>query len=195
MATEATKRAPNPTRFVTGELRLSYINVFTPRASEDEDGNKSEPKYSLCGIFSKSDKATLAKFNAAIEAVKADPAAIAEWGGKVPLNLKTPLRDGDEEREGEEYKGNFFFNCSSKQKPGVVDADIQEILDQSKVYSGVYGRVSVNLYAYNKRGNKGIAVGLGNVQVLRDGEPLGGRTLASDDFGPAANEDDGGFLG
>lgn len=173
---------PTPTKVVTGKVRLSYVNVFEPRAAQPGQ----EPKYSVCVLIPKSDTATLTKVKAAIEAAK--EAGKASWGGKVPAGLKTPLRDGDEERDGAEYKGHYFINANSKQKPGVVDAAVNPIMDQSEVYSGCYGRVSLNFYSYNTNGNKGVAAGLQNVQKTADGEPLSGRSRAEDDF-TAAEED------
>ena len=76
----------------------------------------------------------------------------------------------------------------SASAPGIVDADRQPILERSEVYSGVYGRASINLYAFNSNGNKGIACVLNNLQKLRDGEPLGGKSRAEDDF--ASDEED-----
>ena len=84
----------------------------------------------------------------------------------------------------------MFLNANSKQAPQVVDKHVQPILDQSEVYSGCYGKVSITFYAYNSNGNKGIAAGLVNVQKLRDGEPLGSRTNAKDDFEAVEDEDD-----
>lgn len=175
-------KAPSPTKVVTGKVRLSYVNVFEPRAAQPGQ----EPKYSLCVLIPKSDTATLNKLKAAIEAAKQAGANL--WGGKVPAGLKLPLRDGDTERDSAEYKGHYFINCSSKQKPGVVDAAVNPILDQSEIYSGCYGRVSINFYAYNQSGNKGVGAGLQNVQKVADGEPLSGRSRAEDDF-TAADDD------
>ena len=173
---------PSATKVVTGKVRLSYVNVFEPRAGM----NGGDAKYSLCVLISKSDKATLDKIQKAVDAAK--QAGAAQWGGKVPAGLKLPLRDGDTERDTPEYKGHFFINCSSKQKPGVVDAAVNPILDQGEVYSGCYGRVSMNFYAYNQSGNRGIGAGLQNVQKLAEGEPLSGRSRAEDDF-TAADDD------
>ena len=80
------------------------------------------------------------------------------------------------------YANSYFINANSTTAPGIVDADRQPIIDRSEVYSGVYGRASINLYAFNSNGNRGIACGLNNLQKIRDGEPLGGRTRAEDDF-------------
>ena len=77
----------------------------------------------------------------------------------------------------------------------MVDKNVQPILDQSEVYSGCYGRISVNFYGFNSNGNRGIAAGLGNIQKLRDGESLGGRTNAEDDFDAVEVDDEEDFLG
>jgi hypothetical protein len=176
------------TKVTTGKVRLSYAHLFEPHAIE---GN--EPKYSVSVIIPKTDIETLKSVKEAVEQAKKDGAA--KWGGKVPPTLKTPLRDGDAERPDDEaYKNCYFLNASSKQKPGVVDKNVQPVLDQSEVYSGCYGRLTLNFYAFSASGNKGIAAGLGNVQKLEDGEPLGGFTRAEDDFDSVeAAEDD--FLG
>lgn len=173
---------PSATKVVTGKVRLSYVNLFTPRVGP----NGGDAKYSVCVLIPKTDKATLDKVKAAIEAAK--EAGKANWGGKIPAGVKTPLRDGDTERDSAEYKGHYFINANSKQKPGVVDAQLNAVMDASEVYSGAYGRVSLNFYAYNQSGNKGVGAGLQNVQKLADGEPLSGRSRAEDDF-TAAEED------
>ena len=164
------------TKVTTGKVRLSYAHLFEPYAIE---GN--EPKYSVSVIIPKSDKETLQAIKDAVAEAKEQ--GKGKWNGKVPANIKTPLRDGDVEREGDEaYSGCYFLNANSKNKPGVVDINVQPILDATEVYSGCYGRLTLNFYAYNANGNKGIAAGLGNVQKLEDGEPLGGFTRAEDDF-------------
>lgn len=166
------------TKVVTGKARLSYVNAFQPRAGLDGD----EPKYSVCVLIPKTDKATIAKVQAAIK--EAQEEGKAQWGGKLPAGLKNPLRDGDAERDGDEYVGHWFINASSKQRPGVVDQDLNPILDSSALYSGCYGRVSLNFFPYTKKGNRGVGAGLNNIQKLDDGEPLGGaRARPEDDFG------------
>lgn len=166
--------------------RFSYLNCF-----EAKSINGSEPKYSLSAIIPKSDKATVAKIKAAIEAAKAE-GKDSKWQGKIPANLKYPLRDGDEDRpEDPNYENCYFINANSKQRPGVVDKNVQEILDPEEVYSGCYGKISVNFYAFNTNGNKGIAAGLGNIQKLKDGERLGGgKSRAEDEFEVEEVEDD-----
>lgn len=163
--------------------RLSYANVWEPQSI-----NGSEPKYSVSVIIPKSDKATIQKIQQAVEQAKQE--AISKFGGKIPANLKLPLRDGDIDRPDDEaYANSYFINCNSKQKPQVVDQQVQPILDQAEVYSGCYGRVSVTFYGFNSNGNRGVAAGLGNIQKLKDGEPLGGRVCAEDEFDTVDDDD------
>ena len=116
-------------------------------------------------------------------------------GGGALEDLKTPLRDGDKERKGDDaYKGSYFVNANSTTKPGVVDADRNPILDSSELYSGIIGRASINFYAFNSNGNRGIACGLNNIQKLADGTPLGGHSRAEDDFADLDDDDDEDFL-
>ena len=172
----------NPMKVITGpNTRWSYANVWEPKAI-----NGGTPKYSVSLIIPKSDTVTIQKIRAAIEAAyKEGEAKLKGNGRSVPALsvLKTPLRDGDAERPDDEaYANAYFVNANSATAPGIVDADRQPILDRSEVYSGVYGRASINFYAFNSNGNKGIACGLNNLQKIRDGEPLGGKSRAEDDF-------------
>lgn len=171
--------ATNPTRVVTGEVRLSYANIFEAKSIQ---GGK--PKYSVSLIIPKSDTETLAMIERAIDA--AIDAGTAKFGDKRPNKaaLKLPLRDGDIERDDEAYANSMFVNANSTTPPQVVDASLQPILDASEVDSGCYARVSISFYAFNTNGNRGIACGLGNIQKLRDGEPLGGNRISAEaDFG------------
>lgn len=173
-------------KVVTGTVRLSYANVWTPRAANEG----SEPKYSASIIIPKSDTATVDAIKKAIEVAIQE--GVGKFGGKIQprTTLKLPLRDGDEERPDDEaYKNAYFLNATSKLAPGIVDKHVQPILDHSEVYSGVYARVSLNFYAFNTSGNRGVACGLGNIQKIRDGEPLGGKTAPSADFGSIEDDD------
>ena len=175
-------------KIVTGKVRFSYANVFEPQSV-----NGSEPKYSVSLIIPKSDKKTLDKINKAIEVAKKE--GVSKLGGKIPANLKTPLRDGDLDRPDDEaYANSYFINANSKVKPGIVDKDLQAIMDPTELYSGCYGRASIVFYAYNANGNKGIAAGLQNLQKLEDGEPLGGISRPEDDF-EAVDDDAEDILG
>jgi hypothetical protein len=176
------------TKVVTGVVRLSYAHLHEPHALE---GN--EPKYSVSLIIPKEDKDTLKAIKAAVDEAKEQDKS--KWNGKVPANLKTPLRDGDEDRpEDEAYADSYFVNANSKRKPEIVDLQGNKGLGQDEVYSGCYARVSINFYGYAVSGNKGIACGLGNVQKIDDGEPLGGGSRAEEDF-DFEESDDEDFLG
>ena len=179
----------NPTKVITGvNTRWSYVNAWEPKSI-----NGGAPKYSVSLIIPKSDTKTLEKIRAAIQAAYEEVQSKLKGNGRsVPAlsALKTPLRDGDAERPDDEaYANSYFVNANSGTAPGIVDADRNPILERSEVYSGVYGRASINFYAFNSNGNKGIACGLNNLQKIRDGEPLGGKSRAEDDFAEADEED------
>lgn len=181
----------NPMKVITGPTtRWSYANVWEPKSI-----NGGTPKYSVSLIIPKSDKVTVEKIKKAIQAAYEEGQSKLKGNGKsVPSLsvLKTPLCDGDLERPDDEaYANSYFINANSATAAGIVDADRNTIIDRSEVYSGVYGRASINLYAFNSNGNKGIACGLNNLQKIKDGEPLGGKSRAEDDF---ATEDDDDFL-
>lgn len=165
------------TKVVTGKVRLSYAHIWTPSAI---DGGQ-DPKYSVSIIIPKTDTKTISKIKQAIENAK--QTGITKFGGKIPTSLKIPLTDGDEKRPDDEaYADSYYINCTSRTKPNIVDRNCNPILAQEEVYSGCYGAVSINFYAFNTNGNKGIAAGLNNIMKLSDGEPLGGRVSAEADF-------------
>lgn len=173
------------TKVITGKVRFSYANVFEPVAQNEGD----EPRYSVSIIISKKDTKTLAKIEAAIEAALEE--GKAKFGGKIPKGWKNPLRDGDDERDDENYHNSYFLSAKAIRKPQIVDADLEPIMDKDEFYSGCYGRASINFYAFNTNGNKGIAVGLNNLQKLEDGPRLGGSaSSAEDDFGSEDFDDD-----
>ena len=184
--------AKSPTQITTGKVRLSYANIWTPKAMNEGQ----EPKYSVALLIPKTDKETLDKVKAAMKAAIDQGESILKdpKTGKMPTSVKKTLYDGDGEKPnggeyGEECKGCYVLNTSSKQKPLIVDKNVEPILDQTEVYSGSYARVSVNFYAYNNSGSKGIGCGLGNIQKIADGEPLGGRTRPEDDFDAIEDDD------
>ena len=162
------------TKVITGvNTRWSYANVWEAKAME---GGK--PKFSVSLIIPKSDTVTVGKIKTAIEEAYREGQSKLKGNAKsVPAlsTLRTPLRDGDLERPDDPaYANAYFVNANSATAPGVVDANRNEIMDKSEVYSGCYGRASINFYAFNANGNRGIACGLNNLQKIRDGEPLGG---------------------
>lgn len=176
------------TKVITGKVRASFVHVFEPQSV-----NGSEPKYSCSFIIPKSDTDTIAAIKAAIEQAKQD--GIAKFGGKIPPNMKLPLRDGDVDRPDDpNYANCYFVNANSKERPGIVDRRRVPITDPLELYSGCYVRASINFFAFNTNGNRGIAAGLGNVQKWCDGEPLNGRVRAEDEFDALDTDDDDDFL-
>lgn len=177
-----------PTKVII-PCRISFANIWEPKSI-----NGSEEKYSVSCIIPKSDKKLLAKIHAAVEAAKED-GKTRKWNGKIPPNLKLPLRDGDIDRpDDENYENCFFLNATSKDAPQIVDRRVQTITDPMMVYSGCYCNVSVNFYAFNANGNRGVAAGLGNIQFVKDGERLSGKASAESEF-DALEADDEDVLG
>lgn len=177
----------NSTKVVTGKVRFCYVNVFEPTAMNEGD----TPKYNICILIPKTDTKTLEKINKAIEAAKqASKAKLADKNGKIPSNLKLPLRDGDDERgDDPAFEGMYFINANSQRKPSIVDKELNPIMGKEEFYSGCYGRASINFYAFNVS-SKGIATGLNNLQKLEDGEMLAGGSTAEEDFGGENEWDD-----
>lgn len=177
------------TKVITDVVRLSFVHLFEPYAAEAGQ----EPKYSVTVLIDKQDKEMYKAMQRAINEAK--ELGKSKWKGRIPNDLDVSLRDGDEKLDDDGnpfdgFAGHWYVNAKCKNKPGIIDAFKQEITDSTKVYSGCYARVSVNFYGYNVSGNRGIACGLNNVQFVKDGEPLGGRSRAEDDFDEYVDEDD-----
>jgi hypothetical protein len=169
------------TKVVTGEVRFSYFSALSARLNEM---NQKE-EFSTQVLVPKSDTETIAALKAAAKA-----ALTEKFGDKIPKTIRNPLRDGDTESKsdgsslGEEYAGHWFFNTKSAKRPGAVDSDGNDLIGNDDIVSGDYGRVSLNAYAYDTAGNKGVSFGLNNIMFSRRGKPLGvARTNAADDFG------------
>jgi hypothetical protein len=174
----------SPTKVII-PCRISFANIW-----EAKSINGGEEKYSVSCIIPKSDKATLLKIHNAIEAAK-EAGKTKRWGGKIPPNLKLPLRDGDIDRPDDEaYADAMFVNATSKDAPQIVDRKVQPILDPLECGSGDYCNVSVNFYAFNANGNRGVAAGLGNVQLVKNGERLAGKASAASDFDEMADDEE-----
>lgn len=191
--------ANNPTHIVTGKVRFSYEHIMKPYANTNKDPS-AEPKYSTTVLVPKSDTATMARINAAISAAKKRGIETKKYKDGTPVDkLPTPIWDGDGYRAdgytefGPEAKGMWVFtaSCAKDRKPGVVDAGGNPILEPTEIYSGMWGRVSVDFFPYNFAGKQGIGCSLCNVQKLADGEPLGAsRPSAADDFGATGDDFD-----
>lgn len=176
----------NSTKVVTGKVRFSFVNVVEARAF----GEGQIPKYSVMLLIPKTDVGTIARIKKAIDAA-AQKGLATKFGGKLPAIVKSTLKDADKDmdQDGELFAtkwpyaaGHYILNVSSKNQPQIVDAQLNPILNLTEFYSGCYGRASINFFAYNNNGNKGVSAGLNNLQKLEDGESLGGFTTAEQDF-------------
>ena len=173
----------DPKFLVTGKVRLSYVYLTEPQQPKDD----GKSKYSTAILIPKSDVATKQKIDAAIEAAAQEGVGKA-YNGIRPPKIAIPIHDGDLPREstgmpyGDECKGCWVMTASSITRPEVVDSAKQKIIDPNEIYSGMYAYVSLRMYPYNNNGKKGVACGLSNVMKIAEGERLGGRTTADDDF-------------
>lgn len=171
-----TKKKNN--QIVTPKFRVSFPAVFQPRAAVEGQ----EKKYSITMLFPKTADLT------ALRQLVAEAIA-GKWGAdkaKWPKGLRLPFRDGAE-KDYDGYQDTTFCSATSKLKPGVVDSQVQPILEPSEFYGGCYARATITAYAYDVSGNKGVALGLRNIQKLEDGEPFSGGSKPEQDFDAIPN--------
>lgn len=164
---------------ITPEFRAAFVGLF--KATAPKDNPNGAKKYSMRAVFMpESDLATLKE--------QAKIAAEEKWGaGKVPKTIRSPFRTNEELENPipgvPDDAVVMTFSANEDRRPGVVDKNLQDIIDDSEVYSGAWFRAQVRAYAYDNAGNKGVSFGLQNVQKLRDDEPLGrGKVPASKAF-------------
>ena len=143
---------------VIGEVRFCYVHVWE---KQNISGKEGDEKYSCCCMFAKNDKKIIEQIKQAI---------------------KEALKRGARQYGEKWLKQATENNAYAKTAPGVVDRKRQPILDKNEFYSGCYGYVSITIYPFNNLTNKGISVGLNHVMKTKDGEFLGGRSSAEDDF-------------
>lgn len=178
----------DPQEVTTGVVRLSYTNIWEPKPYKN-----GKPKYSVSLIIKKSDTETIESIKKAVQVAYDEGQGTLKGNGKsVPTlaSLKTPLRDGDEERPDDEaYANSYFVTASSYEQPGVVDINRKHIIERAEIYSGIYARASVRFYAYNNDG-RGIACGLNHIQKVKNGPPLGGKGRVEDAFDDGFTYDD-----
>lgn len=174
------------TQVVTGEVRLSYVNLFEPKKFKESD---AEGKYSVTILVPKTDTKTINNIKAAIQKA-AEKGAQRHFGGRVPTNVANTFKDGDTEVDdlGElkcnsnpELKDHYYMRLATKIRPIVLDENRNEIINPLDIYSGCYGRVSLTCFAYSGDGKRGVSAVLNNVMKTRDGDPLTSR-LTGDEF-------------
>jgi hypothetical protein len=170
-------------KVMTPKFRVSFPNVFQPKAIQEGQ----EPKYSISMLFDAEAQAT-ADFKKMKQA--AMKAKKQKWGDNPPKNLRNPFREGSEKSQFEGYEdGVIFVSANSKQRPGLVDQKVNDIIDPQDFYAGCYARATLLAFAYDTMGNKGVAFLLCNVQKVDDGEPISGKSRAQDDFDALASSD------
>lgn len=167
---------------ITPKFRVSFANVFRPQPPMAGSKPDAKPKYGLTMLFPK---------DADLSALKhaAHMAAVEKFGDKLKdpnfaKTLRSPFRDQGEKQHEGYVPGCIFVNATSAQRPGLVDQNVQPIIEESQFYSGCYAIASVNAFAYEQMGNRGVAFGVNNIQKVGDGEPLGGRVRPEAEFKP-----------
>lgn len=165
-------------KIFTPVFRVSFPNILNAKANQ-----RGEMRYSIAMLFDKkkTDFSELKKMVA--NAIK------EKWGDKPPKGLRSPFRDGDE-KDYEGYKGNIFCNASSVSRPGLLDEKAQPIIDPQEFYPGCFAHATVTAFAYDHMGNQGVAIGLRNIQKVKDGDPIAGRTKPEDDFDAIESSDE-----
>lgn len=180
-----------PKAITINNVRFSYCNLFQPKAPFNNPGG--EPKFSVTILVPKTNNAAKVLIDQAVsDAI--DEGVSTRWNGVMPPQPSICVHDGDGPRPsdgssfGPECRGMWVFTASCKEtrRPFVVDAQVQDIIDPTQVYSGMWGNASVTFFPYNAAGKKGVGCGLNGVQKVRDDTPLGGAVTAQDAFKPVA---------
>ena len=155
---------------ITPKFRAGFISVFKATSAKNADGTTNKPKFSVRACFPP---------DADLSALKRDAKAVAieKWGDKIPKVIRSPFRLNEELENPVPGIGDDWtimtFSANEDRRPGVVDAKLQDIIDDVEVYSGAWYRAQVRAFAYENAGNKGVSFGLQNVQKLADDDPIG----------------------
>lgn len=184
------------TKLILTDVRVGYVYIREPRIPKETKRKDEKGAYQIMVYLDKKkDRRLVMKIKKAVDA-----AAKSRFGAKYkPGMLKLPLRDGDEEREGEEYEGKLFLNANcdmnrlNARAPGIVnrankpptEAEFEEM-----GYAGCYMHVSVSVFPFEGDSAKGVAVGLNNIMLRRSGDRLDGSSNAEQDFEEYAEDED-----
>lgn len=164
-------------------FRVSFPSVFEKSGPPGTAPDKL--KYSVVMLFDTREIAKDPKQKALWEAMlkAAKDCAREKWADKIPAGLMSPFRDGKEKEQYEGYgEGVMFCTAKSERRPGVVDQQVQRIIDPEDFYPGCYAHADINPYAWSYMGKNGVAFGLQNIQKVKDGEPIGGGASAESSF-------------
>ena len=179
----------------TARGRLSYPVIFEPKAMANDDSTGSPKlRYSTTLLFpANADLTALMDACYAVAAKKWGE----QWQKKFP-KLPMPWHaTTDENQDGIPHYTKIgvdpkafpvFIRTGSNAdfgRPGVVNAQAQTVGAEraDQVYPGRWARLTVQPYAYERSNKKGVSLGLQNVQLLEDDEPLASmRRAASSEF-------------
>jgi len=167
-------------RVMSPKFRVAFAKVFTPDAEND--------KYSLAMLFD--NNTDISELKELVKNVVAD-----KYGNKVPKKFMYPFKDGNEQ-DTEAYpffKNQTIVNASTKFKIGLVDEDVNPIIDQSEFYNGCYARATLSAYCWEFKGKAGVSFNVQNVQKVGDGERLGGAVTAEQEFEAVERQETSGF--
>jgi len=170
-------------------VRISYPHLLTPR--KNDDGTPG--KYGAMLLIPKENTADIKAINDAVEAARKEGVANGIRNAK---SFQSPLRDGDGQKPrggnyGDECKGCYVLNTSSKRQPILVNQKRQPIVDPNEIYPGIWANVAINFACFSMQANSGISCYLNGVQKVRDDEPLGGYVARAEDmFTVMEGEDD-----
>lgn len=165
-------------------IKVSYPTIFQPKAFQPG----GDPTFSIVLMIDKKNKEQMgflrvlhADVKTCLETRWPDPAKRP----RTPIigETRSPIKDGDKTLNSQgipygennpEYAGHYFVRAATKQRPGVVDLNKQEIVDSNEIYGGCICRVNLNAYAFDMSQNKGVTFGLNAVQKWADDERFGG---------------------
>jgi hypothetical protein len=180
------------TTVITPVFRANFPHLIEPKAFKAGE----QEYFSVIALFKKGEDLSILK--------NACKAAIMKKHGedpkKWPKDIKMPFRDQSEKAKDSDdgrrilppghEEGAIFMNLKSKTRPGLVDQNRQAIIDPSKIYSGTWMRAQVTASCYKAGANYGVTFYLNHVQLVKEGEPLGGKTRAEDAFSAILDDDD-----
>jgi hypothetical protein len=165
----STDNKPDPNIIKLENVRLSFPDLFTPRAMEEG----KEKTFNATFLLDNEKHAKLiTKIEAAIERV-----ALDEFKKKITLKDRNKcLHDGNESPDTEGYgDGVMFLRSKNKTRPPVVNRDLSPITEADGiVYPGCFVNATVRLFAWDHpTGGKGVSASLRAIQFVKDGESFG----------------------
>jgi hypothetical protein len=175
-------------RLVVGPCVISFPQLFVPKQVMQQ----GEPVYGATFLFDpRRQQHMISKLENACTAAANEGWPNGEWRGRRATGDSNdfwwPIRDGNTKKERNGYAGKIFVSARTKQKPGVVDQNVQPVMQADAIYPGMLVNASIVFFSY-KMPKWGIGCALNNVQIVGDGERLGGKPDPADEFEPVDYE-------